>query len=200
MKREVIDFTGHWELDYQLSDHTNEKIRWLYVQAKSDYERQIERSKASGVRTMDSSLGNFQSIIGLGRLAEIVAQATVLDITQDKNHIVIKRDEDFALICDFRSKEATRNTVGIEACGWRNDQLAFQIVLPDGLIVHHLLSLAADRSRMNIATTVAVSGTAYPFTLNRVYMPYEPGQGMFDCDYTIANQTTCSLGGSAPKE
>ena len=33
--RHNVDFSGSWELDYQLSDHPSEKIRYLYVQAKA---------------------------------------------------------------------------------------------------------------------------------------------------------------------
>jgi hypothetical protein len=87
------------------------------------------------------------------------------------------------------------NAIGIEGCTWDEDQLAFQIGLPDGLSVFHQFSIAADRSRINVATTVKVSGISYPFTLNRVYMPFEPGEGMFECTYTIANQTSCTLSG-----
>ena len=195
--RHSIDFTGSWELDYQLSDHVNEKIRWLYVQAKSEAERQMERARNSRHYYMDPMMGNFQAIIGLGRLAEKIAQATVLTIEQVNDHIIINRNDDFALICDFRATEPTLSPIGEEVCGWDEDQLIFQIALPDGMQVFHRLSIATDGTRMNIATTVRIAGIYYPFTLNRVYMPFEPGEGMFNCEYTIASQTTCTLGGNS---
>ena len=188
------DFSGHWELDYRLSDHPNEKIRSLYIQAKSQAERLAERAQNSG-RYVDSRIFNYRSIIGLGRLAEKIAQATVLDIRQEADHIVIKRNDDYSLVCDFTDMGFKLNAVGTEGCAWQEDQLTFQVALPTGLNVLHRLSIAADRSRLNIATTVLVDGIHHPFTLNRVYMPYEPGEGLYDCEYTIATQTTCTLRG-----
>mgnify|MGYP003958008959 CR=1 FL=1 len=37
--RHNVDFSGSWELDYQLSDHPSEKIRYLYIQARAQAER-----------------------------------------------------------------------------------------------------------------------------------------------------------------
>jgi len=193
--RHNVDFSGSWELDYQLSDHPSEKIRYLYIQARAQAERAAERAKNSG-RYVDPRIFNVQSVVGLGRLTEKIAQATVLTIAQEDDHIVINRNDDFALVCDFGEMGWKENAIGIEGCAWDEDQLAFQIALPDGLSVFHQFSIAADRSRINVATTVKVSGISYPFTLNRVYMPFEPGEGMFECTYTIANQTTCTLSGS----
>ena len=99
----------------------------------------------------------------------------MLTIAQEDDHIVINRNEDFALVCDFGEIGWQENAIGIEGCTWDEDQLAFQIALPDGLRVLQQFSIAADRSRINVATTVKVSGVSYPFTLNRVYMPFEPG-------------------------
>ena len=187
-----IDFSGHWELDYQLSDHASEKIRRVYQEAKSKLEREMQRRGSY----VDPSAFNLSSIVGLGRLAERIAQATVLDIEQNDNRIIINRNDDFALVCDLRFMQAQRSVLGAEACYWEEDQLVFQIALPDGLNVLHRLSIARDRSRINIATTLMLRGVRYPFTLNRVYMPYEPGEGLFQCEYTIARQTTCTLGSS----
>ena len=192
--RHNVDFSGSWELDYQLSDHPSEKIRYLYIQARAQAERAAERAQNSG-RYVDPRIFNVQSVVGLGRLTEKIAQATVLTITQEDDHIVINRNDDFALVCDFGEMGWKGNVIGAEGCAWDEDQLAFQIALPDGLSVFHQFSIAADRSRINVATTVKVSGISYPFTLNRVYMPFEPGEGMFECTYTIANQTSCTLSG-----
>ena len=188
------DYSGHWELDYQLSDHPQEKIRSLYVQARSQAQRLAERAQNFG-RYVDPQIFNYQSIIGLGRLTEKIAKATVLDITQGDDHVVIRRNDDYALVCDFTDLGFKQSAIGTEGCAWQEDQLTFQVALPEGLNVLHRLSIAADRSRLNIATTVIVDGIRYPFTLNRVYMPYEPGEGLYDCEYTIATQTTCTLRG-----
>ena len=195
VNRHNIDFSGNWELDYQLSDHPNEKIRQVYIETRSRIEAQMRRQGNQAV-IVDQSFFNLHSIIGLGQLAERIGQATVLDIKQRDRHIVIQRNDDFSLICDFDDMQRKASMIGAEACAWDEDQLIFRIVLPDGLNVGHKLSVAADRSRLNIATTVWIEGVGYPFTLNRVYMPFEPGEGLYHCEYTIARQTTCSLGGS----
>lgn len=190
-----VNFTGHWELDYQLSDHANEKIRWEYQKARAEAQRLMQRSD----RRVDPRMFNLDSIVGLGQLTDKIAQATVLDIKQETAHIVVNRSDDFALVCDFENPAPRVSAVGGEACQWDKDQLVFYLELPDGLTVLNRLSLAADRSRLNIATTVRVDGIRYPFTLNRVYKPYVPGEGMYQCEYTIARQTTCTLVGDKPE-
>ena len=190
--RHGIDFSGHWELDYQMSDFPSEKIRWEYTRIRAQVEKMIERSD----RPINPAALNVESIVGLGRLTEKIAQATVLDVEQQDDYIVVNRNDDFALVCDFANAAPLVSAVGAESCEWDEDQLVFNLTLPDGLRVSHRLSLAADRSRMNVATTVKVIGLPYPFTLNRVYQPFEPGEGMYQCEFTIATQTTCTLGGS----
>lgn len=191
----AIDFSGSWEMDYQLSDHASEKTRQLYNQAQSAARRAAERARNSGQR-LDPQIYNIGSIVGLGRLAEIIAQATVLTIKQNQEHVVIERNDDFSLVCDFTQLGVREGPMGQEGCYWNKDQLLFRIALPDGLNILHRLSLAADRSLINVATTVKIDGIRYPFTLNRVYRPFEPGAGQYQCEYTIADQTTCTLKGS----
>ena len=191
-----VDFSGDWELDYQLSDHPSEKIRRVYIETKSAIERELQRQGNRGRVLMDPQRLNLSSIFGLGRLAERIAQATVLNVDQDTGHIEIHRNDDFTLICNFRDMQARESVIGAEVCSWDEDQLIFEIGLPDGLHVLQKLSIAKDRSRLNIATTVRIAGIRFPFTLNRVYMPFEPGEGLYRCEHTIAKQTTCTLGGS----
>lgn len=197
VNRHDVDFSGDWELDYQLSDHPNEKIRQVYVETRARIEAHLRRQSSRTV-VLDPSILNLQSIAGLGQLAERIAQATVLDISQRDSHIIIRRNDDFSLTCDFADFQPKASVLGAEACGWDEDQLIFQIILPNGLNVEHKLSIASDRSRLNLATTVWIKGTAHPFTLNRVYMPFRPGEGLYHCEYTIARQKTCSLGGGEP--
>ncbi len=191
-----VVYSGNWELDYQLSDHPSEKIRQVYIETKSAVERELQRQGSRRRALMDQQVLNISSIVGLGRLAERIAQATVLNVKQDADHIEIQRNDDFALICNFSDMRPKASVIGAEACAWDEDQLTFEIALPDGLHVRQKMSIAADRSRLNIATTVQISGLRFPFTLNRVYMPFEPGEGMYQCEYTIATQTSCTLGGS----
>jgi hypothetical protein len=199
--RPTVDFSGSWELDGQMSDRVMEKIRWLYAAARSDAERRaraINNRRGPGpITTVDPGMGDVEAIVNLGRLADLIASATVLTISQTESKIIIDRDHDFALVCEFGAQRRTETRLGQEACGWYGDQLAFEIDLPDGLRVFHLLTLAADGERLNLSTTVHSSRATQPFSLNRVYIPFEPLEDrMYDCEYTIVNQTSCTLGES----
>lgn len=199
--KQQVNFTGFWELDGQMSDRVNEKMRWLYAAARSDAERRArannDRRRPMPVSSRDILMGDVEAIIGLGRLAEMITKATVLTITQTDSRIIIERDDDFALVCEFGVMRESESGLGQELCGWFGDQLAFEISLPEGLRVSHLLTLATAGDRLNLATTVRSSRTSQSFSLNRVYIPFEPVEDrLYDCEYTLVNQTTCKLGKS----
>ena len=99
INRHAVKFEGNWELAYQLSDHSNEKIRRVYIETRSRIEAQLRRQNGRSV-TVDPGRLNLQSIVGLGQLAERISQATVLDIRQSEDDIIIERNDDFSLICD----------------------------------------------------------------------------------------------------
>ncbi len=196
----MVDFGGSWELDYELSEHPNDKLRWLYEVTRSRLEQQAARRDAavsgpSGLINAQA-MNSLQGVIGLGKLAEMISQATVLKIDQSRDDITVHRENDFALTCDFQKIKQSASSLGVEACGWQEDQLVFQVVLPEGLIVNHRLVLAGNGRRLNVATTVISNKIAQPFTLNRVYMPFEPGKGEYNCEYTLEHKKTCRLGGS----
>lgn len=199
----TTDFSGSWELDGQMSDQVMERIRWLYEAARIQAERR-QRNSANDKRVPKvvvngpGQLGDVEAIIKLGRLAELISRSTVLTIRQDDKKIVIERDDDFALVCDFALRWNTRSKLGQQSCRWYGDQILFQINLPDGLRVVHLLTLAQDTSRLNLSTTVYSDQASHPFTLNRVFMPFEPTQDhQYACEYSLANLNTCTLGESA---
>lgn len=199
--RSHTDFSGFWELNAQMSEDPIEKIRWLYTVARSEAERRqargsTNRREATLINAGRRPLGNIEAIIGLGQLAAMISEATVLTITQTDEQITIGRNDDFALVCDFTVGQNAESSLGQERCGWLNRQLAFEINLPEGLRVSHLLTLAPDGNRLNLATTVQSSRASAPFTLNRVYVPFEPAEDLYDCEYTIVHKTTCKLGGS----
>jgi len=202
--RADVDFSGSWELDGQMSDRVMEKIRWLYEAARIDAERRARANSNNRrgpvpLNAGDPRMGDVQAIVGLGRLADMIAKATVLTITQTDSQIIIERDDDFALVCEFGARRKTETELGQELCGWFGDQLAFEIDLPEGLRVSHLLTLASDGDRLNLATTVYSSRASQPFSLNRVYVPFEPLEDhLYECEYTLVNQTTCTLGETGP--
>jgi hypothetical protein len=194
-----VDFSGSWELDGQMSDRVMEKIRWLYAAARSDAERRARsnsnRRGPAPVNASDGYMREIAALVNLGRLAEMVTKATVLTITQTDSQIIIERDDDFALVCEFGMTRKSETELGQELCGWFGEQLAFEIDLPEGLRVSHLLTLAAKGDRLNLATTVYSKHARQPFSLNRVYVPFEPLEDhQYDCEYTLVNQTTCTRG------
>ena len=190
------DISGSWELDYELSENANDKLQYLYEVTRSHYQqRQAMRQDQSPARAF-AAMADLQGVIDLGRLTDLITRTSVLTIDQTAADIVVERENDFALICDFLKTEVTGNDLGKEICGWHEGQLIFHVQLPDGLTVNHRLVLSQNGERLNVATTVSSNRISQPFTLNRVYMPFEPGEGMFDCEYTLARKKTCRLGTS----
>ncbi len=196
-----VDFSGSWELDYELSEDPNDKLRYLYEITRSQYMQQeaVRRDIAKSGRTSSSGvyaagINALQGVIGLGKLAEKITRSTVLTIDQSLEDVVVGRQGDFALTCEFLGERHTENALGHESCGWQGDQLIFNVALPEGLNVNHRLVLSDNGRRLNIATTVSSSEIRQLFTLNRVFMPYKPGKGAYECEYTLAKKKTCNLG------
>lgn len=199
----IVDFSGNWELDYERSEHPNDKLRYLYEITRSQILQQqamqrdsMKSGRVSPGAVNSAAINTLQGVIGLGQLAEQITRSNVLTIEQTLTNIAVQRDGDFTLTCDFLSETNIDNPLGHESCGWQGDHLIFNVSLPEGLNVHHRLVLSGNGKRLNIATTVSSSQIRRPFTLNRVFMPFEPGQGLYDCEYTLAKKKTCRLGSS----
>jgi hypothetical protein len=198
--RAPVDFSGSWELDYELSENPNDKLRYLYEITRSQIEQQMasRRDQARNgaqqpAMVSASAINALQGVIGLGRLTEKIAKSTVLTIKQSPEDIVVERGDDFALTCEFMAEFQSQSTLGKEYCGWQNNQLIFQVALPEGLTVTHRVVMSENGKRLNVATTVSSREIGQTFSLNRVYMPFEPGQSMYDCEYTLAKKRVCKL-------
>ncbi|MFT7688086.1 MAG: hypothetical protein ACI9FB_003446 [Candidatus Azotimanducaceae bacterium] len=195
-----VNFAGHWEIDHKLTESPSDKLRWLYEVARS----QIEQRRISAERDQKqnrSPLGNvgaindLQAVIGLGTLVDSISRSTVLEISQDDEGIVIKRNDDYALTCDFEGPEVMSNSLGSEFCRFDpSGQLIVAVGLPEGLFLVNRLVMSSDRTRLNVATTLKSKKMSQEFTLNRVYMPFEPGEGLYECKYTLKDKKTCWLG------
>jgi hypothetical protein len=198
--RAPVDFSGSWELDYELSEDPNDKLRYLYEVTRSQIEQQMA-SRRDQVRNGGQPTGManaaainaLQGVIGLGRLTEKITKSTVITIEQSSEDIVVQRGDDFALTCEFLAQYQSQSVLGKESCGWQNNQLIFQVALPEGLTVTHRLVLSEKGRRLNVATTVSSTEIGQTFSLNRVFMPFEPGEGMYDCEYTLAKKRVCKL-------
>jgi len=198
-----VNFSGSWELDYELTEHPNDKLRFLYEVTRSQLQQQqavqrdmVVRGRMPSTPVSSAVINSLQGVINLGRLAETVSRSTVLNIEQTLDSIVVQREGDFALTCDFFINRRSANPLGQETCGWQGNQLVFEVSLPEGLNVQHRLVLSGNGKRLNVATTVSSNIISQLFTLNRVYMQFEPGKGMYECEYTLAKKKTCRLGSS----
>ena len=197
-----VDFSGSWEIDYELTESPQEKIRWLYDVARAQIEQQQRalrsQRKEGGIvpaRRNVSAINDLQSVIGLGTLAESISRSTILTIEQTDDLVIVKRDGDYALTCDLNLASISGNRLGKEYCRFNKaGQLVFVVALPEGLTVMNRLVMSADNKRISVATTLKSSKLTQEFTLNRVYMPFQPGKGMFECKYTLKDKKTCWLG------
>lgn len=187
------NFAGSWEVDYEHSESTEDKLAYLYEITRSHYKRQISRNDQT-VGAIQTARRELQGLINLGRLAEIITRPQVLTIEQSREEILVKRQGNFALTCDLQGPEATNSALGKKVCTRHNDQLIFRLELPGGLAVTHRLAMSLDGQRLNVATTVSSENIMQRFSVNRVYMPFEPGEGMYECEFTLAKKKTCHLG------
>ena len=190
------DFSGSWEIDYRLSDQADQKIRWKYLEALAAEKRVRESQDPRfgphlAIALENQSLGQLAAgVMVIGRFTEKISKSSVLTIDQDRESITIERDENFSLTCKFTDTFQLAGKLGKEQCGWAGDQLVFDIVLPEGLNVRHILSKGT--SRLNLTTSVDYD--RIPFALNRVYIPFEPGEGMYDCEFKVSTLKTCTMG------
>ncbi len=196
----AVDFSGHWELDYSQSDNIQAKLNGLV----RDLRRQSEqRANAAGIYQQPGAgliigggggTNSGVSIIGLAQMADLVTQSQLLEIQQDEHDIKVKRELDYALTCEFFPGQyhTVETPLGREICGWDGHQLIFRTVLPEGLTIQQVLTLGADRRRLNIATTVISDRVTSPFTVNRVYTRYQPQDNGYTCKMTISRGRVCT--------
>ncbi|MFK7957846.1 MAG: hypothetical protein AB8B96_17235 [Lysobacterales bacterium] len=182
---EPVDFSGSWELSYQLSDRVEENAQLLQLIAIAKARRANSRYDRRPFPVLPS--------LELVQLADAISQTQVVEIEQDEFSIEVNRDDDFPLTCDFDRETAygLADALGSEVCGWDSHQLVFGFALPDSLDIVQRLTLAPDGERLNVATTVRRRGSARSFTLNRVYNRFEPLPDEFDCRYTVAGTKSC---------
>jgi hypothetical protein len=185
-----VNFSGSWEMDYSQSDNTQEKLDSIVRDLNREAQRRAQQgnmgqgSYGGGV-VINSSGGNSgSSIMGLVRMADLITQSPLLEISQDMNKVRVKREADFDLSCEFYPGELNRveTPFGTEICGWNGHQLVFKLLLPDGLSIQHVMTMGAAGQKLNIATTVVSSQVSFPFLLNRVY----------NCEVTLTRGTVCT--------
>jgi hypothetical protein len=127
-------------------------------------------------------------------MAELITRSSLLEIEQADQWIRVKREETFALSCEFHPGQlhSVETPFGTEVCGWEAHQLVFRILLPEGLSIQHVMTLGPQGQRLNIATTVVSDQVSYPFTLNRVFNRFVPGSRGYRCKQTLSRGRVCT--------
>lgn len=194
----AVNFSGSWEMDYAQSDNTQEKLDSMVRELNREAERRaqgnMQQGPVGGMIIGGSGANSGSSILGLVRMADLITQSPLLEITQDTHKIRVKREEDFDLTCEFYPGELNKvdTPFGTEICGWNAHQLVFKLLLPDGLSIQHVMTLGAAGQKLLIATTVVTDQVSFPFTLNRVYNRFEPGESGYKCEVTLTRGRVCT--------
>jgi len=194
-----VNLTGSWEMDYSQSDIAQQELDRMVRGLQKEAERRAQASGyqgpvGAGMVIGGAGVNSGSSIMGLARFADMITQPALLEIEQDENRIRIKREDDADLACEFHPGvlRTVDTPFGREVCGWQGHQLVFRLLLPDGLRIQHVLTAGADGQKLNVATTVATDQVTQPFTLNRVYNRFEPGESGFRCEMTLTKGRVCS--------
>lgn len=190
-----VNLSGNWEVDYKLTENAQEKLLFLYEIAQSQIQRQANSRDDNLARrqVVQQSINDLGDLIKLGSLADSMHRSNVLRIEQGPDYVLIKREDDFALNC-----ELGLNSPGLDSeqewCGFdQHGKLVFISRLPEGLDIVHEFVLSDDTERLSATTTVRTPALRDAYSINRIYMPFEEGSGLYNCEFTLAKKKTCSL-------
>jgi len=191
---EVVDMSGHWEKDYQLSDDFETEFNLYLYDVQRRLNPQSDGLNRSGTFITGPAAGaSMEAVVGLARFTEEITRMPLLEITQDRSRISIDREEDFALFCEFFNRQvaSTVTPFGTEQCGWNGEQLLFQLNLGDGLRILYQVTMSGDGRQLNITTTVSSSQVASPITISNYYRRYEVPETDIDCILTLTRNNVC---------
>lgn len=202
-----LDFGGFWEKDYRRSDNWQDELtRKMRLRQEAAARQGGNPGAAARVSVPPISIGNINlnggrgrgaSIVDLARLAEYISRQTTLRIDQTRDEIRIERRGDSSLVCGtgWQVVQTFTSSYGVEACGWDGQQLVFQTMLPDDLIVVHRFSVSSDGLLLNLITSVINKGSE-SFDLRQAFNRYDAPRAEFDCEQTLSRGRVCSQAGS----
>ena len=195
----AVDFSGSWELDYGQSDNTQERLDSVVRELNREAERRAKGNMrqgpvGGGIVISGANANSRSSILGLVRMADMITQSSLLEIEQNPHKIRVKREADSDLTCEFYggNLRTVETPFGTEVCGWKGHQLVFSLLLPGGLSIQHVMTRGANGQKLNIATTVVTDQVSFPFTLNRVYNRFVPGDSGYHCEMTLTRGRVCT--------
>ncbi len=191
-----VDLSGSWERDYSRGDDVNLQLGRLFRKLN----RTSRDQRFSNRPALIISQREASSIVALAQLAEFITRPTVLTITHGENELLVEREGDYAIVCEFYDGLAhgTETQYGTEACGWLGQQFISRLGLPDGTGISHRFTISPDAQSLHVATTVSSGTAGVPFTLNRFYTRFEPLPGEANCIETLSRKRVCTLQGTSP--
>jgi hypothetical protein len=202
-----LDFSGSWEKDFGRSDNWEDELtRTLRIRQESAARQQSSPGSARIRATPPISVGNINlprsrgrgaSIVDLARLAEYISRQSTINIVQTRDEIRIERSGEAALVCgvEYDLQRTFSSQHGVEVCGWEGQQLVFQIMLPDDLIIMHRFTVSSNQQVLNLLTSVYSKG-GEPFNLRQAFNKYQAPRDEFNCIQTLSRGQVCNQSGA----
>ena len=188
-----VDMTGHWEIDFARSDNLQDQLSSIARRVQREAIRRA-RLAEEGRGYAGSPLPDQSDLVTLARLAEIITEPVLLEVIQNDARIRVKRDQSFALVCEYDGSglSITVDTLGIQRCGWDGDQLFFVLELEGGLDVTHRLSRSDKTDMLLLVTSVETTSTRFPLVVSQYFTPYDPDALGYRCERTLTRGKVCS--------
>lgn len=190
-----VDFSGSWQRNYARDDELNAALAAAYDRLARSIPDQ--RMSAPGVAVQAGpSSKDWDALVALARLAELITRPDVLTIYQDDFELRVDRKDDYSMLCSFYAgqAQALQTPYGIETCGWQGDNLVSHLALPGGLTITHRFTASADNRQLRVITTLDSSTSRVPFTLRRFYSRFERPAPAMNCIETLSMKRVCSTG------
>ena len=190
---QVVDMSGNWEKDFQLSDDFETEFNLYLFDIRRQLNPQTDNLNRGATASIGAASGSMETVVGLARFTEEITRMPVLRIDQDRARVQIDREDDFALYCEFFSRQTsvTQTPFGTEQCGWNGEQLLFQLNLEDGLRIFYQVTLSPNGRQLNITTTVTSSQVSTPLTISNYYRRYDVPENDIECILTLTRNNVC---------
>lgn len=194
-----LNFSGSWEKDFGRSDSWEDELNRVMRMRQEQAALQRAGIGGSGPRVslgginLSNRSGRGANLFEMARLAEYINRQSTMEIVQDRNEIRIERRGEAPLVCglDMGPMSTFSSAHGTEICGWDNQQLVFQITLPDDLVIQHRFTVAAGGDELRMVTSIT-SKDSTPFNLISAFNRYDAGPDDLNCVLTVSRGRVCS--------
>ena len=116
-----------------------------------------------------------------------------MEIKQDRNEVRIERAGEAPLVCslEYGPMSTFSSAHGTEICGWDEQQLVFQITLPEELVITHRFTVDADGQELRMVTSIRSKSSA-PFNLRQSFNRFDSAGDTLNCIMTATRGRVCS--------